>query len=176
MGEKPDKIRIALIAGALIGVISGVPGLNLINCCCCAGVVLGGVLSIYLYMQEFKEDATPLESSDALILGIMTGVAGAFAATVVDQFILLLFGTVNEEFVKGVLERFIQFVEGGKSIPPEVAEEMRDEIERSLKGSRSIQGILSGLFVTLILYPIFSILGAMIGYSIFKRRKVVHQS
>lgn len=173
MGEKPDKIRVAIIAGAFIGVVSGVPGLNIINCCCCAGIVLGGLLSMYLYLQEFRPETPPIESSDALILGVMTGVAGAFAVTIVEQVVFLLFGSVNEEFVRGLLERVIQFMEEGGGLPAEAAEEMRDEIERSLQGSKTFQGILSGLFITLILYPIFSILGALIGYSIFKRKRPV---
>src|SRR3990172_10679909 len=71
MPNKPDKIRVSLICGAIIGAVWAIPGLNLINCCCCAGVILGGVLAVYLYKQEFTEEMQPMESSDAVILGIM---------------------------------------------------------------------------------------------------------
>ncbi len=171
MEEKPNKIRVAVIAGALIGVVSGVPGLNLINCCCCAGVVLGGLLSIYLYLQEFTPQMVPLESSDALILGIITGVVGAFSVTTVELVIRALFGGIGDEFTMSFLDQLIGWMEESGNVPPEVADEMRNQMEQSLEGSDSFFGIVSGLFITLILYPIFATLGAMLGYAIFKPKR-----
>ena len=69
MFEKPSKLRSAILGGLIIGAISGIPGLNLLNCCCCAGILLGGAMSVYLYRQEFTNEMPPMESSDALILG-----------------------------------------------------------------------------------------------------------
>ncbi len=42
MQNQPSKLMPAVWGGVLIGVISGVPGLRLINCMCCLGVVGGG--------------------------------------------------------------------------------------------------------------------------------------
>jgi len=171
MEEKPNKIRVALVAGALIGVVSGVPGLNLINCCCCAGVVLGGLLSTYLYLQEFTPQMPALESSDVLILGIMTGVAGAFSVTTIEIFIRLLFGSIGDEFARSILEQIIGYLEEGGSVPADMVDEMREQMEQSLAGADSLFGIVSGLFITLILYPIFATLGAMLGYAVFKPKR-----
>ncbi|MBM4168686.1 MAG: hypothetical protein FJ215_05965 [Ignavibacteria bacterium] len=171
MEEKPNKIRVALIAGALIGVVSGVPGLNLVNCCCCAGVVMGGLLATYLYLKEFTPQMPSLESSDALILGIFTGVAGACSVTVVELLIRLLFGGIGDEFAMSFMEQLIGWMEESANVPPEVVDEMRNQVQQSLEGSDSFFGVLSGLFITLILYPIFATLGAMLGYAIFKPKQ-----
>ena len=63
MLEKPSKQRAVLLGAAIIGAISGIPGLNLINCCCCAGIIVGGMMSVYFYLQDFRADSAPLETS-----------------------------------------------------------------------------------------------------------------
>ena len=60
MIEKPNKLRSAILGGLVIGAISGIPGLNLLNCCCCAGILLGGAMSVYLYRKEFTNEMPPM--------------------------------------------------------------------------------------------------------------------
>ena len=55
MPPKPDKLMPALYGGIVIGILSGVPGLNLINCLCCAGIMLGGIVSVYLWDPEYGD-------------------------------------------------------------------------------------------------------------------------
>jgi len=170
MLEKPNKLRIALICGAVIGVVSAIPGLSLINCCCCAGVWLGGVLAMYLYKQEFTEGMPPLESSDALMLGLMAGVVGAFVATLVNVLILVTFGPVEAELVRSISGKVLDRMSEQGSLPPDMVETLKDQIEQSIKDSGRMSSIFGGLFITLIIYPIFTILGALLGYSIFRRK------
>lgn len=170
MLEKPNKLRIALICGALIGVISAIPGLSLINCCCCAGVWLGGLLAMYLYKQEFTEGMPPLESSDALMLGLMAGVVGAFSAVLVNVLILVTFGPVEAELVRSISGKVLDRMSEQGSLPADMVETLKDQIEASIKDSGRMSNILGGLFITLIVYPIFTILGALLGYSIFRRK------
>lgn len=122
MPEKPGKLRIAMISGAVIGVVSSVPGLNLINCCCCAGIILGGVLAVYLHKQEFTPGVPAMESSDALILGVITGVVSAFVTTLLNLFILALFGDIASEFVYSFVKQLIERA----NLPPETAEQLQD--------------------------------------------------
>jgi len=171
MPEKPDKLRVALISGAAIGAVWAIPGLNLINCCCCAGVILGGVLAVYLYKQEFGPDQPTMEASDAAILGIMAGVVAAFTATIMNLLITLLFGDVTVQFALSMLESVLQNMEDQGSIPPETADQLRTEIERSLAQSKTAVGVLMDLVTNLIVNPLFAMLGALIGHSIFKPKR-----
>ena len=170
MLEKPNKLRIALICGAVIGVVSATPGLSLINCCCCAGVWLGGLLAMYLYKKEFTEGMPPLESSDALMLGLMAGVVGAFAAVLVNVLILVTFGPIEAELVRSISGKVLDRMSEQGSLPADMVETLKDQIEASIKDSGRMSNILGGLFITLIVYPIFTILGALLGYSIFRRK------
>jgi hypothetical protein len=168
MLEKPSKWRAGLIGGVVIGTISGIPGVSLINCCCCAGIWLGGMLSMYLYKTEVTPEMQPLESSDALILGLTSGIGGAFVATLLSVMILALFGPVEAELMRSIMERVLERLEEGGTLPSEVVDQMRDQLEESLRDSSSVSGILGNLFITLIVFPIFAILGALLGYAIFR--------
>lgn len=168
MLEKPNKLKIALIAGVIMGVVSSTPGVNLINCCCCAGIWLGGFFAMYFYKQQFAEGMMPLESSDALIVGLMSGVAAAFTATIIAVLILLILGPVEAEFIRSLMEKVLDRLAENGSIPSDTVDQLREQFERSVKDSARVSGIFGNLFVTLIIYPIFSILGALLGYAVFR--------
>ena len=171
MFEKPSKLRSAILGGLLIGAISGIPGLNLLNCCCCAGILLGGALSVYLYRQEFTDEMPPLESSDALILGIIAGIIGALVTTALSAMITLLLGPVETEMMRNFMEKLTQKLEDHGSVPPGTMENMRDQFEQAIKEGGTVGGILRSLVYALILYPIFSMLGGLIGFGIFGKKK-----
>lgn len=168
MLEKPSKMRTALISGVAIGVVAAIPGLSLINCCCCAGVWLGGMLAIYLYKQEFTQGMPPLESSDALMLGLMAGVVGAFVATLINVLIHVVFGPVEAELVRSIAGKVLDRLSEQGSLPSDAVESLKEQIEQSVKDSGRMSNIFGGLFITLIVYPIFTILGALLGYTWFR--------
>ena len=168
MLEKPSKLRIALICGVAIGAVSAVPGISLINCCCCAGVWLGGALAMYLYKQEFTEGMPPLESSDALMLGLMAGVVGAFTATVINVLILAVLGPVEQELVKSMMGKVLDRLAEQGSLQTDMVDTVKEQIEQSIRDSSKLSNIFRSLFTALVLYPIFSILGALLGFAIFR--------
>ncbi len=176
MQNKPDKIRVALISGGVIGAVWAIPGLNLINCCCCAGVILGGVLAVYLYRQEYTDDMEPMESSDAIILGIMAGGVAAFAALFFNLIFIALFGDVAREMVRAFVGSLIEQMEESGNMPPDALDQMKTEFERSIGQSRTLTGYLADLFVNLIINPLFAMVGALIGYSMFKPKRNLHNT
>lgn len=171
MYEKPSKLRASLLGGLIVGAISGLPGLNLLNCCCCAGIILGGALSVYLYRQEFTDEMPPLESSDALIVGIVAGIIGALVTTFLSSMIMLILGPVQVEMIRGFMEKIVQRLEDAGSVPPGTMDEVRSKLEQAMKEESSLAGIFRSLIFALILYPIFCMLGGLIGYGIFGRKK-----
>ena len=171
MLEKPGKNRAAILGGLIIGAISGLPGLNLLNCCCCAGILFGGAMSVYLYRQEFTDEMPPLESSDAMILGIISGIIGAIITTLISTTISLMLGPVETEMVRGFMEKLTQKLEDSGSIPQGTLDNMRDQFEKAIKEGSTFGGFLRSLVYALILYPIFSMLGGLIGFGIFGKKK-----
>ena len=70
----------AILGGLFIGVISGLPFISVINMCCCAGVIAGGVLVTYLLQQN---SPVPVATSEAAIQGLLAGVIGGIVMTLI---------------------------------------------------------------------------------------------
>jgi uncharacterized protein involved in cysteine biosynthesis len=166
MPEKPGKLRVSLLAGSVIAFVSAVPGLNLINCCCCAGILLGGVLAMYLHKQEYTEAMPPMESSDALIVGLIAGLVSAFGTTILNLLFIALFGDVATELARSIIESIIERA----NLPPETVEELRQQIEDSMAESTTFLGVMKELLFNLLIHPLFAMLGGLIGYSVIKRK------
>ncbi len=73
----PSKLVPVLIGGVVIGFIGATPFLDILNCFCCAGIILGGYLAVVFYKDKLTPDMPPLTSSDGVILGVLAGLAGS---------------------------------------------------------------------------------------------------
>lgn len=171
MFEKPGKQRATIIGGLMIGIVTGLPVLNILNRCCCCGIVLlCGTISLYLYKQEFTDEVPPLESSDALILGILAGIAGAFVGTILLVLGKFIFGPVDEKIL---LKALLWMQQRGAltSDMSDLTDKLIETLKKSIEDGIKIGDILSELLFGLILYPIFSMLGGLIGFGIFGKKK-----
>ncbi|MGA9118912.1 MAG: hypothetical protein WB699_06060 [Bacteroidota bacterium] len=156
MQPKPSVLMPALYGGIIIAVISAVPGLNLLNCLCCAGVMLGGAMAVFFYKKDLTEGHPPLTSGDALQLGALAGVFGAILASAISAAILAAFGDVSRHLIMSFMDQY------RNDIPPEAFEQM----ERSMAMGGGIWAIT--LVTSLIVDTIFGLLGGLIGYAIWK--------
>jgi len=160
MPERPSKFLPALYGGIIMGVISAVPFLNFLNCLCCAGVMIGGLMSVFFFKKDLTSSMPPLTSNDALQLGALAGVFGAVVGTLLHAITVTTVGNVGAETVMQILRGM------GDQIPPDVL----DQIERSVEQSGGMSGlsIVWTFFTSIILYPLFGLLGGLIGYAFFK--------
>jgi ABC-type phosphate transport system permease subunit len=145
-----QKLQPAVLGGLLIGVLSALP---FVNTCCCLWVIAGGVLTTYLLQERLT---TPVTAGDAAIAGLLAGIVGAILSTVLSQFLALARGV-------GIADAIDEFLAMGR-LPPEatgVLESLRD---------RPITVVVFGLMLALFIYPIFSMLGALLGVALFKRQ------
>lgn len=155
MNERPDKLKPALMAGAVIGLISSIPVISLVNCFCCAGVILGGVLAVNLYRKELP--GSELTATDGVMLGWMAGASGA------------LFGTVLTSMITGgVKHQISKILEYSAELPPELEQAL---LRLQQMGSDMLFTILM-LVVSLIIYSIFGIMGGLIGVSMQKKKRI----
>jgi hypothetical protein len=153
MQNQPGKFLPALWGGVLIGVISGVPGLNLINCACCFGVISGGILSAYLYRQSMPPTQTMI-SGDGAALGLLAGVFGAIIASILDA----ILGAAAFE----MLYRMSDFLDS-----PEL-----DEVFQRFGPIALARGIfVIGFLFKLVFYCIFGLLGGILGVTFFGKAR-----
>lgn len=165
MYEKPDKLIPALYGGIIIGVISSVPFLNLINCLCCAGIIGGGVLSVFFYKQNFTPDTQPFSKGDCLTVGVYAGIVGAFVGTILDVVFLMTFGNVVGQFIMDNIQ----------NMDIEIPEESLEAIKQAFQETISFYSVMFSLISSLILNSIFGLLGGLIGYNIFKPKQTMIQ-
>ena len=159
MNEHPDKLLPAVYGGIIMGLLSSIPFVNLVNCFCCAGVLAGGVFAVFFYKNAFTPDTPPFTVQDCLVVGMMAGIVGAFVGTGLTLLFELLFGNVAREFLASMI----------LNSDIEIPEEARARLEEALEGGdRGVVKYLVNLIVSLIFDGIFGLLGGLIGYSIFK--------
>ncbi|MEE4311904.1 MAG: hypothetical protein V2J62_08520 [candidate division KSB1 bacterium] len=152
MESKPDKLVPAVIGGAIMGVISAVPGLNMINCLCCAGVILGGFFAVYFYKKNLGD--TELNYSDGALLGALAGVFGALIGALLSAIIGVNFD-----------QMFQQMMQYSDEIPQE-AIEMIENLQNN-KGALFIMSAAMGLVIDVI----FGLLGGILGVAILGKKK-----
>ncbi len=158
MPEHPNKIMPALYGGIIIGAISGIPFLNLVNCLCCAGVLFGGLMSVFFYKNELREGMPPLTSGDAVQLGALAGVFGAVISTIISASLMKIVGNISGEAIVKMLQDFQD------KLPPGALDEME---QKMAEGAITF----ASLVISLIVDTIFGLLGGLIGYAIFKPKQ-----
>ena len=153
-----SRFQPALLGGVVIGVLSGLPFVNIGNCCCCLWVVAGGVLTVYL--QQQARNPVPLETSEAVLGGLIAGVVGAFIGMVIDVALSPLVGPLQMQMAQ-------RWIENLPNVPPEV----RDQIDQASRQGQVSQasGKILGLVITLPVYAVMAMLGALLGLAFFRK-------
>ena len=147
-----SKLQPVLLGGLLIGVLSALPIVSAANACCCLWVVAGGVLTAYLLQEQSR---VPITAGTAAVAGLQSGMVGAIVAAILAALVLLFMG--------GGVQQFDQLPRG--DMPPEFA--------RILDRFRELPvsvWYVGPFLVYIVIFPIFSVLGALLGVAIFKRQ------
>jgi hypothetical protein len=155
----PAKLQPALFGGVAIGVLSALPVVNVVNFCCCAWVVFGGALAVYLLQQNHP---APISTGDGAVVGLMAGAIGAVVGTILSIPIALALGP----FQADILERVMQET---RDLPPEVQsifEQMRGSMTT---GAALGIGFIFSLFFSLCFYSIFGLFGGLLGSVMFRK-------
>lgn len=151
-----SKLKPALIGGVLVGLLSAIPFVNMVNICCCLWAILGGAIASFIYI---KNSPTPAGPGDGAVLGLLAGVVGALIYIVIGIPIGILMGSA----MTGMMGRLME------NVDPSQAEAMR----RQLEASQTVAGAIVNGLITAVLLVIFSTIGGLLGIPIFEKRKGV---
>ena len=163
-----DRImRYSLFGGIITGATIGLPVLDFLNCFCCAGVILGGFLSVFFAAKDLDPALPPISKADALRMGVISGLFGALIGTAFHAIVLFVAGDFFLEMISSmVLEGDFEGV-----LPPGVLDELWSILES--KEGFSIVEVVIHLFIWLIIGPLFGLVGGLLGYSFQQRRPPV---
>ena len=147
-----SRVQPAILGGLFIGVLSTLPIISVGNACCCLWVISGGVLAAYLLQQNQPE---PITGADGALIGLMSGIFGAFVGALLQIPVEIWFGPIQREWI----ERLMQ---GQSDVPPQFME--------MLNRPMSAATVIADLIFRLVAYVIFGMLGGVLGVAIFRRK------
>jgi hypothetical protein len=145
----------ALLGGVVIGVLSALPLVNLVNICCCGWVLFGGGLSAYLLQQQRPG---PISVGDGAIAGLLAGVFGAVVLAVVS----IPLNMMMAPFQAGMLEDALT---SARDLPPEARAFFESLTSGAALGAASVFAFL----VSLVVFSVFGFFGGLFGALIFKK-------
>ncbi|HEX8143844.1 MAG TPA: hypothetical protein VF553_14695 [Pyrinomonadaceae bacterium] len=154
-----NKLQPAIIGGVALGLLSALPFVNVVNLCCCAWAVMGGMLAAHLYI---KRSPVPVSIGEGAKIGAIAGLVGGLITIIIGIPLSLLTNTL-----------LASFIESMASNNP-AAEPMLAEYVRQLRS-----GSIIALLPRLLLYSIvnaafligFATIGSIIGVSLFEKRQ-----
>jgi hypothetical protein len=150
----PSKLQPALLGGAVLGVLSALPVVNLANCCC-VWFVTGGVLAAWLMQQNHP---LPISAGDGALVGLLAGVAGAFIWLIVSIPIHMLTGGMQQQLLDQFRRRMSDF-------PPE-AQTVLDQMHGT---GGFVLSLIVGFGFHLVLGCVLATLGGLIGAMLFRK-------
>ena len=93
------RVQASLLGGLFIGVVSALPVVGAANYCCCLWVIIGGILTTYLQQQSRPE---PVESTEAAMLGLLSGVVGSLIYIGFSVLLLSVSGDMVESQIRSM--------------------------------------------------------------------------
>ncbi len=152
----PKRLKAAAIGGSAAGIASQIPVVNFANCLCCALVVGGGMLAVYLAMKDEPATATA-PYGDGAMIGVLAGVAAAVVGAIVAIPVTAIFGDP--------MEQVRSFLEGMEGMPPEALE----ALSGAETGAVASFGVVAFL-LSLVVDVVFSAIGGVIGAAVFHKK------
>jgi hypothetical protein len=153
--QKPEYLRPALIAGAVAGLLSGLPFIGAGNCICCLWIVGGAAMAAKLLAAR-----TPglLAASDGAVVGALTGIVAAVVSAVIS----IPLRSFNMELARRFLDK-----------ASELGGDMPSGLEEFLNGSNGVLSpgwFLLSLFISAAVFTVMGVLGGIIGVSLFGKK------
>ena len=168
------KIKAAVIGGAVMNATSVIPYLSMINCACCAGIMLGGLAAVYFYLRDQPKDDPPLETKYGVILGAFAGIFGAIFETTITSIIISMY---SADYFQGVLDEFQRSIENmetnGQAVP-EILNSVKDAFTAFVNEIKN-NGFSPVLTLLMLVFNsfkdiIFGLLGGLIGVYVLQKR------
>lgn len=154
--EHVETKKPALIGGAVVGLLSVMPIVQMGNACFCLWALVGGAVAAKLLIDHSPQ---PLVSRDGARIGLLAGLFGALIYFVIETPITIL--------------QMSAVLESAKNMP--FANDEARAIYERIGQNQMLRVLLALLFTFIgsVLLMGFTVLGGMLGVAIFEKRKGV---
>jgi len=150
-----DKKQSILLGGLVAGLLS-TSYLGLINMACCAGVIIGSVLTVWHYTDSNEVTIRPGEGA---VMGLLAALVG-WAISFVLNYVLIKAGIRSDLVVSQFfLDRF------GDKMPAEQYEQMVEQMSADITFAKYFMSAIWGVAASIV----FGSIGGVLGAAIFKK-------
>ena len=156
--DNQQMIKAAILGGSVAAATDAFPFLNLINCLCCMGIALGGVVAI-LYLKSLHPGKIFI-LPELIQIGLYSGIAGAFISFGFHYIVFQMIGNWQVEWIRNMIEQMDEI--------PTVWEDLYDQLKAP---EMQFFAGFSILIRSLIMFPVFTFLGALLTNRIFTKRR-----
>ena len=153
-----EFLKPAVTGGLFLGVLSAVPLIGGLNVICCLWAQAGGALGAWLLN---KQRPGTLKYGDGAFVGLISGLIGAFVATLITIPIELVM--LTPETAAQIRERMSQV--------PNMSPAVRDMFLNFFSPGFNISRTLFWLILYMVLFGLFSMIGGILGVAIVNRKK-----
>lgn len=162
MDKQPNRMIPIVYGTFLMTSISILPFINFINLFFCSGIILGGIAGVFIYNKQLIETDIKLTSKDGVMIGILCGILSGILVSSFN-FIFMLISKHNP--IEEMLVMLKDF-----SLPPEVMVQMNKFSDEYNNYGFSPTISIVSLFSNLIIYPLFGMIGAVLGVTIINKK------
>ncbi|MBI5648766.1 MAG: DUF4199 domain-containing protein [Ignavibacteriae bacterium] len=164
----PSKMVPILVGAGVMTATVVIPVFNLVNCLCCAGLMGGAVVGVWMHKKNYPPDM-PYTVGNGTIVGLLAGLVAAPVTAILQTLQMGLFTSDFAMTYESQMEEAIRSMEvSGQD--PATAEQVRQLME-SLGSSPAFFFAMIFVF-SLLVFAAFGALGGLIGGNIFKTRIV----
>lgn len=156
-----SKIKPALISGVIFGVVSLIPFVGALNCCC-GWLLVCGVVAVKMYSSN---NPNPLRSSEGAMIGAMSGAVAA----IIIQMVNMILNVINYRNVstEALRELFVREIQKQPNVDPKVFQMIMQWVDIVL--ANLIVFAFIGMIVGIVVMTVFGALGGLIGVSLFNK-------
>ena len=148
-----DFIQPAMIGGAALGILSSLPIVNAGNCFCCLWIIGGGALGAWLLARQHPDGPEAVSYGDGAFVGVLSGVFGAFVATLASIPVRLLTASALRS-QQATFEELLA--------EAEVEASMRDFLLSMLSPDFTFTTILFTFFINILVFSLFAMIGGIL--------------
>ena len=160
-----NKFTPIIISTVIITLISVFPFLNFINIVCCAGVILGVLAGTFYYNNRLRAEGQVIQFKDGVMIGLLSGMLSAILTVIIITLYTILLKQNPIPEIYNILDK------QGIQLPPDVEDLLQKISNEYSHTGFSITLTIANFILYIIIYPLFGMLGGIIGVSIFGRRK-----
>jgi len=148
--ENQRIIMVGIAGGSVAAFLNATPFLNLINCFCCIGILLGGAAGLFYY-DRLVRDQEYITTATAVTVGLTCGIIGAFISLILEWIYYNTFGDWQYDLLLALVENMDEV--------PDYIDEMMVEFENSLSYGYMWTSVF---FRNILILPIFCLAGSLL--------------